>query len=148
MLSGRVVLGGLTLSTASFHACNDRCSPLISPSSVPQHVDLFDAPFFRMSRGEAAALDPQTRVLLTVAHEAFADAGSAYSATDLAPDTGTYVGCMFGDYASLLRVALQQAHTGPVMTGGFWSFLGADQCGWGHGMHRQLLPTPTVHLSP
>lgn len=45
-------------------------------------------------------------------------AGSAYSAADLAPATGTYVGCMFGDYMNLLRVALQQKHTGPGMTGG------------------------------
>jgi acyl transferase domain-containing protein len=38
-------------------------------------VDLFDGPFFRMSRGEAAALDPQTRLLLQVTQEAFIDAG-------------------------------------------------------------------------
>ena len=45
-------------------------------------------------------------------------AGSAYDATQLAPATGTYVGCMFNDYMSLLRAALQQKPTGPVMTGG------------------------------
>ncbi len=44
-------------------------------------------------------------------------AGPAYDHTALGPFTGTYVGCMFGDYMSLLRVALQQRHTGPVMTG-------------------------------
>lgn len=44
-------------------------------------------------------------------------AGSAYGHSALGPSTGTYVGCMFGDYMNLLRVALQQRHTGPVMTG-------------------------------
>lgn len=44
-------------------------------------------------------------------------AGAAFHAADLAPATGTYVGCMFWDYMSVLRVALGQKHSGPVMTG-------------------------------
>lgn len=139
------------------------------PHPPCQGVELFDAPFFRLSRAEATALDPQARLLLQVAQEAFVDAGAwagqgrgqqwdkrlaarcsgccciclgcqaaaergtcvvapatrirrpcageAYAAADLAPATGTYVGCMFTDYMSLLRVALGQKHSGPVMTG-------------------------------
>ena len=44
-----------------------------------QGVDLFDAGYFRMSRAEATALDPQTRVLLAVSQEALLDAGEALS---------------------------------------------------------------------
>lgn len=44
-------------------------------------------------------------------------AGAAYEPAHLAAATGTYVGCMFVDYMSLLRVALQQQPTGMVMTG-------------------------------
>ena len=47
--------------------------------------------------------------------------GTAY-ASELASTTGTYVGCMFGDYMNLLRVALQLKHTGPVMTGAAQAF--------------------------
>lgn len=56
-------------------------SSLTNPSStitskLAQEIDLFDAPFFRMSRAEATALDPQTRLLLQVSQEAFANAGA------------------------------------------------------------------------
>lgn len=54
---------------------------------------------------------------LVACARASGSAGSAYNAADLAPATGTYVGCMFWDYMSVLRVALQQKHSGPVMTG-------------------------------
>jgi len=42
-----------------------------------QGVDLFDAPFFHMGRAEAIALDPQTRLLLQVTQQAFANAGGS-----------------------------------------------------------------------
>ena len=142
-------------------------------------MDLFDGPFFRMSRAEAAALDPQTRLLLQVTQEALSDAGecrgslaacnsatgerhalavfiaqhtaspaslpcaagSAYNASALAPATGTYVGCMLGDYMNLLRVALQQKHTGPVMTGGH-----RQRCmrRRGDAAASMLMPLPTL----
>jgi acyl transferase domain-containing protein len=83
-------------------------------------AELFDAAYFRMSRGEAAALDPQARLLLRCAADALRGGGGAQaqaSLAALAPSTATYVGCMFTDYMDLLRVTLGQKHTGPVMTG-------------------------------
>ena len=41
-----------------------------------QDVDLFDAAHFRLSKAEATALDPQTRLLLEVAQDALLDAGA------------------------------------------------------------------------
>ena len=40
-----------------------------------------------------------------------------YDTATLAAVTGTYCGCMFGDYMALLRAAFQQKATGPIMTG-------------------------------
>lgn len=53
-------------------------APAPSPSRL-QGVDRFDAAAFRLSRAEATALDPQTRLLLQVTQEALADAGGSVS---------------------------------------------------------------------
>lgn len=63
-------------------------------------IDEFDARFFGMSPREAAALDPQQRVLLEVTWEAFEDAGIPLSST-VGADIGTYVGGFTFDAASL-----------------------------------------------
>lgn len=85
--------------------------------SNAQGLDLFDASYFHMNKIEAIALDPQTRVLLHVTYEALHDSGDEASLQVMAPNTGTYVGCMFTDYMNLLRVTLGLEHTGPVMIG-------------------------------
>jgi 3-oxoacyl-(acyl-carrier-protein) synthase/acyl carrier protein len=82
-----------------------------------QGIGAFDAKYFRMSRVEATALDPQARLLLQVAAEALTAAVHCGDAASLAAVTGTYVGCMFLDYMNLWRVAFDMQHTGPVMTG-------------------------------
>lgn len=61
-------------------------------------------------------------------HDVCIPTGAAYTAAELAPATGTYVGCMFGDYMNLLRVAFQKKHTGPVMTGAALQFAPAVVC--------------------
>lgn len=54
-----------------------RASRTLPHRSHMQGVDRFDAAAFRLSRAEAMALDPQTRLLLQVTQEALADAGGA-----------------------------------------------------------------------
>ncbi len=70
-------------------------------SGYIEDVGLFDAEYFGMSEGEANALDPQQRLLMMVAVEAFEDAG--ISLDDLAGTrSGVYIGNMHQDYWSLL----------------------------------------------
>jgi FkbH-like protein len=60
-------------------------------------VDRFDAEFFGISPREADLVDPQARLLLEVAWSALEDAGCAGADRD--PDTGVFIGTMYGDYA-------------------------------------------------
>ncbi|WP_256252168.1 type I polyketide synthase [Streptomyces sp. yr375] len=91
-----------------------RCHPdgpavPVLPSGEPvragflDQVDSFDAGFFGVSPGEAAVLDPQQRLVLELAWEAFEDAGIIPGdGTDGSADgTGVYVGATYDDYAAL-----------------------------------------------
>ncbi|MFI7123085.1 SDR family NAD(P)-dependent oxidoreductase [Amycolatopsis sp. NPDC049868] len=84
-------------------------------------LDAFDAGFFGMAPREAAALDPQQRVLLEVAWEAFEDAGIPLSSTASA-NVGTFVGGFTFDAASLALTDSNQhllgvsTPTGVIMT--------------------------------
>ena len=55
-------------------------------------IDLFDAALFRMSPAEAAATDPQQRILLEEAHAALHDARAALAA-DVSSFTGGTTQC-------------------------------------------------------
>lgn len=64
-------------------------------------VDRFDPAFFGISPREALAMDPQHRLLLEVAWEAFEHAGIDPSTVRSTP-TGVYAGLMYSDYAGRL----------------------------------------------
>ncbi|WP_020659289.1 type I polyketide synthase [Amycolatopsis benzoatilytica] len=80
----------------------------------------FDAQFFRMSPREALAADPQQRILLEVAWEAFEAAGIVPE-TLAGTSTGVFVGAASSGYASLLTEA--DRAEGFVLTGNTSSVL-------------------------
>ncbi|MGW2488157.1 SDR family NAD(P)-dependent oxidoreductase [Streptomyces sp. NPDC001606] len=89
-----------------------RCRPdgpaaPVLPSGAPvragflDQVDSFDASFFGISPGEAAVLDPQQRLALELAWEAFEDAGIVPGDHGIDGGTGVYIGATYDDYAAL-----------------------------------------------
>ncbi|MCP2253991.1 Acyl transferase domain-containing protein, partial [Prauserella aidingensis] len=72
-------------------------------------VDAFDADFFGLSPREAAALDPQQRLVLELAWEALEDGGISPE-TAARRRTGVVFGAMADDYAAISR-ANAGAHT-------------------------------------
>lgn len=65
------------------------------------HIDHFDADFFRLSSREASSLDPQHRLLLQVAWDALEDAGAVYPRSSGAR-VGVFAGVSASDYARRL----------------------------------------------
>ncbi|WP_051023290.1 type I polyketide synthase [Nocardia pneumoniae] len=75
-------------------------------------VDGFDAAFFGISPGEAAALDPQHRLLLEVAWEALEDAGVVTERL-VGSRTGVFFGMSSNDYLLLsARSGAMRGYTG------------------------------------
>ncbi len=74
-------------------------------------VDGFDARFFRISEREALALDPQHRLLLELAWEAF-ESASLCAGSSIASRTGVFVGLSTSDYLHRRRRVLGDAAMG------------------------------------
>ncbi|WP_267888568.1 type I polyketide synthase, partial [Streptomyces sp. MMG1121] len=73
------------------------------------HVDRFDAGFFRISPREATAMDPQQRLTLELGWEALEDAGIV--PTDLAAGgrVGVFMGAIWDDYVTLFHRSATEA---------------------------------------
>ncbi|MFJ9245612.1 type I polyketide synthase [Streptomyces sp. NPDC101776] len=88
----------------------------VRPGAFLDHVDLFDPEFFGLSPAEAAAADPQQRLVLELAWEALEDAGIVPA--DLAASrTGVFVGAIAADYAGLVHRHGPDAVTRHTLTG-------------------------------
>ncbi|KAI0199478.1 beta-ketoacyl synthase domain-containing protein [Astrocystis sublimbata] len=85
--------------------CNVRRSYLLQ-----EDVADFDAQFFNLQSAEAAAMDPQQRVLLETVYEGLETAGLTLKGLR-GSNTGVYVGMMYGDYESLQYRDLQNIPT-------------------------------------
>ena len=65
-------------------------------AGLVEGIQGFDADFFGISPREAESLDPQLRLFLETAWTALEDAGM--TGVDYEPDTGVFVGMIYGDY--------------------------------------------------
>ncbi|WP_338784234.1 SDR family NAD(P)-dependent oxidoreductase [Streptomyces sp. DG1A-41] len=76
----------------------------------------FDAEFFGIGPREALAMDPQQRLMLELGWEALQDARIVPERIE-GSRTGVFVGCVWDDYATLLRRAGTEAVTRHWLTG-------------------------------
>jgi polyketide synthase 13 len=74
-----------------------------------EDIASFDAEFFGLSPLEAANMDPQQRIMLTLAWEALEDAGIPAN-TLCGTDTGVFVGTSNNDYGMLISADASEAH--------------------------------------
>ncbi|MGY0460120.1 type I polyketide synthase [Kitasatospora sp. cg17-2] len=77
----------------------DEARPRLAAGWLDQ-VDRFDAEFFGLAAGEAAAADPQQRLVLELAWEALEDAGILPAAL-AGRRAGVFVGAIAGDWSTL-----------------------------------------------
>ena len=68
---------------------------------LQEDISAFDASFFTINENEAIAMDPQQRIMLEVAYEAFENAGLALENV-AGTNTSCYVGLFTHDYRDIL----------------------------------------------
>ncbi|MDQ0681258.1 acyl transferase domain-containing protein [Streptomyces achromogenes] len=108
-------------------------------------VDAFDAEFFSMSPREAAAVDPQQRLVLELAWEVLEDAGIPPAGL-AGSRTGVFVGAMHDDYAALLQRRGTGAVTPHSATGLNRGVL-ANRVSYALGLHGPSLAVDTAQSS-
>ncbi|KAI0415487.1 lovastatin nonaketide synthase [Xylaria grammica] len=87
-----------------YHPDQNRPStiPLRGGHFVTEDLGAFDAPFFSITPGEAACMDPQHRRMLQTAYHALDDAGITIEKC-AGTNTSVYTGCFTNDYLSILQ---------------------------------------------
>ncbi|KAL6231683.1 hypothetical protein BDW75DRAFT_243677 [Aspergillus navahoensis] len=85
--------------------------PVRGGNFIDDKLAAFDAPFFSVTPGEAACMDPQHRLLLETTFHALEDAGIPLAKCS-GSDTSVYTGCFTNDYLSILEqdYELEQRH--------------------------------------
>ena len=106
-------------------------------------VDQFDAAFFGIAPREAAALDPQQRMLLETSYEALEDAGIRLDRI-AGTAAGVFIGAGVEDYAQLgLRSAAPSATSAYAFTGSDLS-LAAGRIAYSFGLQGPALVVDTA----
>jgi acyl transferase domain-containing protein len=106
-------------------------------------VDLFDPAFFRVAPREAAAMDPQHRVLLEVAWEALERAGLDTSGL-AGSRTGVYLGISTNDYAHLATQTHGTGLLGTYFGAGVSHSIAAGRISYLLGLHGPSLAVDTA----
>ncbi|PYI26785.1 hypothetical protein BP00DRAFT_460764 [Aspergillus indologenus CBS 114.80] len=98
---------------AFYHPSQERPStiPVRGGNFIREDLGAFDAPFFSITPGEAACMDPQHRRMLETTYRALEDAGIPIQKCS-GSDTAVYTGCFTNDYINLLQqdFELDQTH--------------------------------------
>ncbi|MGW1376178.1 type I polyketide synthase, partial [Streptomyces sp. NPDC002446] len=108
-------------------------------------VDGFDAEFFGVSRREAVMMDPQQRLVLELAWEAFEDAGILPESAR-GTRTGVFFGAIWDDYATLLHRRGLSAVTQHSVTGLHRSII-ANRVSYAFGLRGPSLTVDTAQSS-
>jgi acyl transferase domain-containing protein len=106
-------------------------------------IDLFDAPFFRISPIEAANMDPQQRLLMEVSWEALEQAGIAAD-TLRGTRTGVFVGVCSGDYGMHTLGSRIPERLGAFSGTGVAASVGAGRLSYFYGFHGPSFPVDTA----
>jgi acyl transferase domain-containing protein len=106
-------------------------------------IDLFDAPFFRISPIEAANMDPQQRLLMEVSWEALEHAGIAADGLRDS-QTGVFVGVCSGDYGMHTLGSRIPERLGAFSGTGIAASVGAGRLSYFYGLHGPSFPVDTA----
>jgi acyl transferase domain-containing protein/glutamate-1-semialdehyde aminotransferase/surfactin synthase thioesterase subunit len=106
-------------------------------------IDEFDGSLLEISRGEAATMDPQQRVLLEVTWEALEDAGQVPAAL-LERPVGVFVGLCGSDHAHNRARSLAAEHIGPYHGIGTAHSLAAGRIAYALGLRGPAVAIDTA----
>ncbi|KAH7322511.1 reducing type I polyketide synthase [Stachybotrys elegans] len=99
----------------AFHHANHRNQSTMNVTGghfLKEDVGLFDAPFFNLTPEAASTMDPQCRLLLEIAYEAFENAGLGLDKI-AGTETAVFTGAFYRDYMDGL---MRDPETLPVFT--------------------------------